>query len=550
MDGYEGVPAESPTASRNETIIQAQVLEFREQPASKLASLIERLPNEILGEIFIFVMSLFLDSYATDYGELYCWIPITRVCRHWYNVAVQVPVLWAWISLPNDETVVELLLRRSKGTSLYVMYDDSNAVPPSDGVTVLKHVLKDHLSRIRDLFLNINPTAFEEIRDKLSEPAPKLTVWHMRTYSRGNDLPEAYLDHQNMPSLKAFRNSGNYNVPWAKLASMSTLRELNLSYDRPRADIMLSKVLDTLVGMPLLETLRLSGLSIVVGRTTQKISLARLSLCKVHAPPIICSAILQHILTPSDMKMHISHTELRDTDRPLLMVPVLSKLSGETTLSPPHPIITLGVICGHDSVTLYGWRSMVAFEDPTCNGFEEVCTFRVHIRSAEPLADLLKTLPLQSVQQLQIHSHLFPHEELSPSEVVDLAMLSDKMPNISTLMCARWPLSSCADVLCNPYISVSGSGFAWPSLHTLVLQNVSFRSTGGLLDMVYSPDDGLSIMPLWRGLLKRQTSGCSILDRLVIRKCAVKDEDLDLFKQCCDELVSEHNDHRGLSLAA
>ncbi|KAJ3558759.1 hypothetical protein NM688_g734 [Phlebia brevispora] len=533
-------PADSTAPAGNTmTMIQTraiQAMEPRERAIIKPFTLNDRLPNEILGEIF---MSFLPDYFPARLRKTYAWVSITRVCRRWYNVAVQLSALWAYIYLPCDDAVVELLLKRAKDAPLYLVYDGQDRGGNSEDIAVLKHLLVDYLSRIRHLDLYINPKLFEEIRSTLSKPAPKLSVWFMGSCSVGENLMESYLDHETMPSLRTFGTHGLCAVPWAKLSGMSTLRELNIRHYHHDANTTLSNVLDALAGIPLLEKLRLTVNAMAVGSIVRAITLKSLALCCVSASTTICSALLQHILTPPNMKVLVSYRRRRIIDRPLLAIPILTKLSGETTLSPPAPLIGFSIFYdqNQDAATLRGWRSLTGFKDSSRCDLGDAAAFELCLPlNNKPLAEFLRPWPLDSVQELHIELSL-PREtpELSPSGIVDLAMLSDQMPNITMLMLESWPLPSCVDVLCNPYLAVSGSGFAWPSLDTLLLKWVEFTS-----DHSYATNDGSRCIAYLRdGLVKRQASGCSMLGRLIIRKCDVAELDLSILQGCYHELIIE-----------
>ncbi|KAJ3552648.1 hypothetical protein NM688_g4038 [Phlebia brevispora] len=530
------VPADS-SASPGHTVsvIQTgatQAMEPRERAITKPFALIDRFPNEILSTIF---MSFLPNCFPDSPQKTYAWVSVIRVCRRWYDVAVHVAALWAYIYLPCDNAVVELLLKRAKDAPLYLTYDYRN----SKSIAVVKDLLKDHLYHIRHLDLCINPVLFEEIRGTLSKPAPKLSIWSMGSWESGDNIVEPYLDHETMPSLRVFRTYGMCTVPWAKLSRMSTLRELNIKHYHADANITLSTVLDALTGIPLLEELHLTVNWMVVGNIARAITLKNLALCYVNASATICSALLQHILTPPDMKMRIIFPRQKIRDRPLLAIPILSKLSGETTLSPPAPLTGFSISYNQKehSGILRGWRSLTGFKGSSHCKLRDITAFEIGLfPDNKPLADILTPWPLDSVQELHIKLPLPGRTpELSLSGIVDLAMLSDQMPNVTMLMLECWPLPSCVDVLCNPFLAVSGNGFAWPSLDTLLLKWVEFAS-----DHSYARNDGSrSIAYLRDGLVKRQASGCSMLGRLIIRKCDVEELDLSILQGCYRELIVE-----------
>ncbi|KAJ3551178.1 hypothetical protein NM688_g4860 [Phlebia brevispora] len=500
---------------------------------------VRSLPNNILARVFFLLMMLTIEEhYPEDPSLCYDWLTVTAVCRRWNTVAMQTPNLWSRIFIPTNEAFLELLLERSGDALLYVSYDDNDFEDVLACLDTLELVLNEHSHRIRDLFLSIDPEAYEEIQGELHHPMSHLRTWHMCTNTDG-EFPEAYLDHGNMPALQVFRNAGHYTVPWNSLSSMSTLRVLDLAYDSRDETVTLSTILNILNGMPLLQRLRLVDLITSVDTEPRPIMMYHLEDCEIVSTPTFCATLLQYLRTPSEMRLLIRYTtvETADSDYALLLSPILTKLSGATTLSPPSPLTSFGVSIT-EAGEFCGWRTPIGFEDPSSSGFVDVCAFRLQIPSCpKQLAEFIKPLPLQDVQVLRMYIPSDFPDDSSQLEIADLALLSTCMPNVNTLVCSGGTSQIYSMCLCKSHGTIPGNGLAWPSLATLVMQNVSFSFRHG---HKYDSD---KIEELRKGLQDRQSRGCAPLDRLYIRRSVIKESDLDMLTDCAKAVIEERNTH-------
>ncbi|KAJ3551177.1 hypothetical protein NM688_g4861 [Phlebia brevispora] len=498
---------------------------------------IGRLPDEILGKIYLIVMALSMCGSHTSYRYqyLYRWIYITQVCRRWYNVATRLSALWSQVVIPSNNQLITLLLERSREASLCITYDDANVQLDEETVEILHSTLARHLHHIRKLSLSIAPEAYETVRDTFSQPAPKLETLQICTRAKERPLPQVYLDHEMMPSLKVFRSSSGFRVSWEQLSRMTTLQVLDLSCDYGSdAIFMLSRVLDALAGMPLLQTLRLRGFKVLLDGSARTISLDNLAECNLASTPATCSALLQHIRTPSDLQLTIMYAAIREEDLSSLAMPLLTKLTGSTTLDSPAPLTGISVsITGPDAVALNAYP-----RNPDSWKIRLQIPFGVRY-----LDHLFKALApsLQSVQELDVSlRNLAEAPEIF--SVAHFVWLSSFMPNVTTLRCAYWSVPNYVAGLCNMHSTphVERTRFAWPSLKTLVLQFVPFSVDGRF----FHGDSGYDVQCvtlLREGLMKRQSSGCTMLNCLVIRMCRLKESDLKMLEDCCGEVVCEHN---------
>ncbi|KAJ3539594.1 hypothetical protein NM688_g6342 [Phlebia brevispora] len=472
------------------------------------------------------------------YQYLYRWIYITQVCRRWYNVATRLPALWSQVVIPSNNQLIKLLLERSREAPLSIIYDDANVQLDKQTMETFHSALTGHLHHIRALSLTIAAEVYDAVRNAFSQPALELNTLQICTRAKECPFSQVDLDHKMMPALKVFRSSSGFRVSWEQLSRMVTLQVLDLSCDYGSdAIFMLSRVLDALAGMPLLQTLRLRGFKVLVDGSARTISLDNLAECNLASTPATCSALLQHVRTPSDLQLTIMYAAIREEDLSSLAMPLLTKLTGSTTLDSPAPLTGISVsITGPDAVALDAYP-----RNPNSWKIRLQIPFGVRY-----LDHLFKPLSpsLQSVQELNVSlRNLAEAPEIF--SVAHFVWLSNFMPNVTTLRCAYWSVPNYVAGLCNMHSTphVERTRFAWPSLKTLVLHHVPFSADGRFFydNHNNSGYDVRCITLLREGLIKRQSFGCTMLDHLVIRMCRLKESDLKMLEGFCGEVVCEHN---------
>ncbi|KAG6910756.1 hypothetical protein DXG01_008288 [Tephrocybe rancida] len=160
-----------------------------------------RIPPEILATIFGEVAKYAQNassSYEKKYtvkGAKITWIPkVSHVCSHWRAVALSAFDLWTNIPIGNPSWATEMI-QRSKAAPLTIAY--RGVVYPRHASTVesthtlLKNTLRSHLSRVKNLALEIRSDygggnqgatrkLFAELLTILEQPAPMLERFEIR----------------------------------------------------------------------------------------------------------------------------------------------------------------------------------------------------------------------------------------------------------------------------------------------------------------------------------------------------------------------------------
>lgn len=140
-----------------------------------MATINARLPNEVLGEIFLCLVRQGWEARETEHYErnLYRWLVVTFICRHWRDVALNTPSLWAYntAGYRKGDRFMEFL-RRSKDSPLTIRWA-SNADIDLD-------IILNEVRRIRSLDGAIGTSA-ELVRiHKALSHAPLLRVLNLR----------------------------------------------------------------------------------------------------------------------------------------------------------------------------------------------------------------------------------------------------------------------------------------------------------------------------------------------------------------------------------
>ncbi|KAI0738650.1 hypothetical protein C8Q80DRAFT_255054 [Daedaleopsis nitida] len=189
----------------------AQVLAHKKELDQEILSMnallnagarINRIPPELLGEIFLFAQSV-----ASGPWTLF---PLLIVCRHWFVVAATTPRLWCSILVASDRLDrVRTWLARSKecpisvDTAIYLR-------------TPLIDVLKPHVHRLRELMFGVvqpeaEPHLIDFLRNHTMPMLETFTVSIDHDDSSSSDLVEFSPDR--FPRLKFLGLSSLQTLP-------------------------------------------------------------------------------------------------------------------------------------------------------------------------------------------------------------------------------------------------------------------------------------------------------------------------------------------------
>jgi hypothetical protein len=254
-----------------------------------------KLPNEMLTTIF---MDIVLET--RDWCSI---IPVTQVCQHWRQAAINYHLLWRYVDLSERMPLPPDIISRSEDTPLCVTAHLTRPGPTSP-IDAVFEFINENMGRIEALDIAI-PSGPHSRKDfTLVNPGPLLEAVRLDAeYSVGTKPFVPTFFHGHAPRLqKLALIGGRINWSWPILSQLTLL---SVSY-ATRLD--LAKTLSALTEMPRLRDLELEEcLPWPPGRyggessTINKIvRLANLSKVNLSGTVNECAYFLDHVrFTPS-----------------------------------------------------------------------------------------------------------------------------------------------------------------------------------------------------------------------------------------------------------
>ncbi|KAJ3539757.1 hypothetical protein NMY22_g4593 [Coprinellus aureogranulatus] len=201
-----------------------------------------RLPPEVLSTVFIVLKSMHATCLKRSalnwnrWGEDLSWIRATHVCRHWRQVALNCPALWAGLPLRRPE-IADVFLRRAKAGLLDIEYHGRS----SESELLLTKVMKGGIHRLRSLRLTASSEGFlSNLLSGSTGSAPFLNELSIFNGDGPPDaLPAGFLGG-GAPSLARLELDG-VSFEWESLPMNSGLLHLLLAWrpgkPRPPASV-------------------------------------------------------------------------------------------------------------------------------------------------------------------------------------------------------------------------------------------------------------------------------------------------------------------------
>lgn len=369
---------------------------------SSVTTPISRLPDELLVEIFLRYRSLWDRHRTFTRGEdipHYGWIRITHVCRRWREVATNAPLLWTDILVTTPQCVETMLSRT--GSVLYQLEGSLSC-------SVLGRFAQDcplpwkialsASSRVHALTIKVDSNDFVNLEDEqggetrpdwsdtVQEQFPNLKILELLATNNFlgpiDVLPPMFDQHASL-SLK-FLSADMFSLRALRPLLTSSLRSLSL-FNFDNADLTWEALLECLSGLTSLYSLTIDDpcptrpfdieeLPLILDRP---IVLPSLRFLKTHIddPGAVSGLLLRNLQLPANTHLNIEYGideedeeidgedwEDEEDELHVLMQALSMRLSGELTIGPPSPILTLGyfdnVKVGRSNWTeIRGWTS-------------------------------------------------------------------------------------------------------------------------------------------------------------------------------------------------
>lgn len=556
MDGLHSLNA---NASLEETLqmidesiesYQTSILAFKSRRNSLVP--ISRLPTETFREIFSFAQLLCLDSAGPNHNPLE-WINLTYVCRHWRNIALNLPRLWVYLPIGNLKWVQEML-RRSKNFSLVIGSDS----PHSDSKKSGLRLALEHVHRIRELSIrDISPETWRALHTKiLRKPAPRLE--HFCLIARIDDdqfdtlfITEDILCNTDQLRHLELTNCG-LNLDSYLLRSLTHLTLHNVLRD---VTLVGNRFVDILASIPELESLDLYD-SLPFenvrqsSRTSEDLHFARLRTLHIHDSAIpALEALFRCITFPPTTVVHVVCHD-NDGDYNEIMPDFSGIISGlARSYSNANPdVMFQNLILRRMSRQPHVWGVRLKLFMEALKDFEMIrhVNATAHLELAfhchkHPDASITIAKVLSDVFASRIHlddiTQVFFAEEIPGLTFETIANTFGKLPRVHSVLAAENAARSILDAMTfrSHFSDTAGSSrnsvhsLSFPCLSLVYLYHMTFVENHLLAGPGYS--DMLSTEILRHTLVHRCNHGVAI-DKLTLLACfGVFEEDIRLLEE-------------------
>ncbi|KAI0770102.1 hypothetical protein C8Q74DRAFT_873436 [Fomes fomentarius] len=332
--GLAPVPFSQVTASGVRPYLIARKRELQQEILSVNALLnadvpINRIPLELLGEIFLCVQSVFALPGT--------WFTILTVCRHWFIVAATTPRLWCDLYARDKLDLLKTGLLRSKSCPVSVFVYYPNHVP------AVADLIIPHAHHIGDLTIWVS---YREDGPRLASlmhryPMPMLKLFFARVAKTIFDPSEEVIEFlpERFPRLRTLHLDGIYTPPSSRIFGQLTTLELSgwlgiipmLTFDD------LSRIIRSCIN---LEQLSIKDLLVRVDRPAShiaphdRVTLANLRTLQIDTQTEVIRHILNVIVIPPTACVVINRQIHSDTPEIELLQGIRAVLPNDRTSLP------------------------------------------------------------------------------------------------------------------------------------------------------------------------------------------------------------------------
>jgi hypothetical protein len=468
------------------------------------------LPNEVLATVFKHLAEeKSFQSYPGANHSPPC-VRVTHVCRHWRQVALEYPSLWAFVDCTCARWI-GVMLERSKKAALVVTCNASS-LPPE----CLEQVLSQ-LPRIKVLRLYSHPWDVDRALVHLSsQPAPLLQNFKFVVIGgefRHTFRPVSDVIFQGqVPQLRSLElTTGSFGWTSCIFSGLRTLYVRGIGFT---SSSTLSEFLPALRRIPELEWLTLERLSIVSGEnrvSSDKVPLARLKSIVLDATIQTAVTLFTHLTLPCNAKIALDLTNIEGHQNISDLFSAMDKGPGKsgpalrslcTLLSPASIVVQFSK--SMESERLYSSKTShkdvrlsVQFHWDSSVSIEPIIIF-----------DICRIVAQGTIRSLSVSSFKNLEEPFWRTG-------SANLPSLERIHVSN---SSIEGLLAALQIEeTENADIAYPSLHVLDFKYLDF--------LEYEPGDLHGILVM-RGRL------CAPLDKLRLTECrGLMDDDVELLEE-------------------
>ena len=267
---------------------------------------ISLLPPEILARAFHLIA---LKEPPLSGNRNLGWNRVTHVCRHWRQVALEDPTLWAKIwGIPTNTKLISEMLARAKDAPLDIELN-LEARSSFRALLVIPPLLsRTRQLRFRDLYVHL--WCIREMFTSGALEAPALEQFELSTDPPFilPDLGGNMLSKGHAPRLRTFSLSQVF-IPWSLIPRGLTQLKMAYSHEILGFPVDLNQLIDLLVNCPSLEILALeSCLPPQLDKSVhgQTIHLPHLSRLRLRGPTLRIVNMLRMFKLHSSAALHLN----------------------------------------------------------------------------------------------------------------------------------------------------------------------------------------------------------------------------------------------------
>ncbi|GBE84658.1 hypothetical protein SCP_0606370 [Sparassis crispa] len=299
------------------TVAQRPISSISPSPTSEPP--VNRLPNEILGEIFVILRSLDYSNNISPVGM--AWLRVTFVCQYWRGIALGMPSLWSSIDVTRDLEFCRLYLQRSQNTLIDIHYPRDMLVRcrcSTHNVTGIIVMVLPHAHRIRTLELGtMDKSHLLELFAALTIPMPHMEALELLRDDGWDDLTPFNPPRDQFPALRSIALNPAC-IAWSS-PLLSRLTNLELYYRTSDKLLSMNTFLDMIQASPDLQSLVLwhAGPNVGASKDTRIVSLPQLRVIHLEDTSRTISSTLAHLAIPARAFLKIRILAHREFGHPL-----------------------------------------------------------------------------------------------------------------------------------------------------------------------------------------------------------------------------------------
>ncbi|PSR74796.1 hypothetical protein PHLCEN_2v9510 [Hermanssonia centrifuga] len=463
----------------------------------------------------------------------YAWIRVTHVCQSWRDILLSCPMLWNDVVVTRHSECIQAMVSRSQQVPLNIRLSPSSGcfVPRPVPLKSLRFLLSE-ISRIQSLELYINWWIFDDISEKLREPAPLLRSLTLSTpngvFDDGFSVnqPVLSLCSDDAPVQLEDLSLSCYDFPWLKPSPFRSLKALRIN----NCGLYKPAVEDVAYGlqfMPHLATLALHDIFLPSSRDVTTlphisvvISLSALETLSLSGDSVACTALLGCLDIPKNVSISLRYGGL-DThlDSLSLCIPPLRSVLALSNTSPS----TLALMRSQRGCNVFFPHTPISIEKTLLSIVTERSRLSIRMPSAisnlERFCDHIAMQDIRRVWMSPMHKGIVDLRGVLAKlhVVVEVHLTGWLAPDVVELLSRTFQGSEAGYMGRVPSSSDNSHDLALPSMRILALSQVQFGKTEG--SRVMMGKAGSELVSSLRDALELRKRRGVVIEKLILGDC-------------------------------